>query len=201
MSEWLIAFFTAFILIVPVELPDKTFIATLVLSTRYRPLPVWLGVSAAFAVQCAVAVLAGALLSKLPRMPITIFAALMFAAGAVILFRGARNVDAEEAETEREYAAKATGAKTGWRAAIASFVVLFAAEWGDLSQLMTAGLVARGGHPIAVGLGSWVALILVAGAAVLLGRWLLRRIRLSVIRYIGAAVCAILATLTVVSLA
>lgn len=201
MNEWLIAFFTAFILIVPVELPDKTFIATLVLSTRYRPLPVWLGVSAAFAVQCAVAVGAGALLSKLPKTPITIFAALMFAAGAVILFRGARNVDAEEAETEREYAAKAKDTKTGWRAATASFLVLFAAEWGDLSQLMTAGLVARGGHPFAVGLGSWVALILVAGAAVLLGRWLLRRIRLSIIRYIGAGICAILATLTVISLA
>ena len=37
---------TAFALIFPVELPDKTFIATLVLATRYRPLLVWLGVSA-----------------------------------------------------------------------------------------------------------------------------------------------------------
>ena len=47
---------TAFLLIVPVELPDKTFVATLVLSTRYPPLPVWLGVVAAFGIQCAVAV-------------------------------------------------------------------------------------------------------------------------------------------------
>ncbi|NUT36789.1 MAG: TMEM165/GDT1 family protein [Hamadaea sp.] len=198
--EWLTAFLTAFILIVPVELPDKTFVATLVLSTRYRALPVWLGVSAAFAVQCAVAVAAGALLAQLPKTPVTIFAAVMFAIGAVILFRGARKADAEEKEQEREYTEKITAPRSGWRAALTSFTVLFAAEWGDLSQLATAALVARGGHPIAVGLGAWVALATVAGAAVLLGRWLLQRVRLSVVRYIGAGVCAILATLTVVSL-
>lgn len=198
--EWLTAFLTAFILIVPVELPDKTFVATLVLSTRYRPLPVWLGVTAAFAVQCAVAVSAGALLARLPKTPVTIFAALMFAIGAVILFRGARKADAEEAEQEREYSEKITAPRAGWRAALTSFTVLFAAEWGDLSQLATAALVARGGHPVAVGLGAWAALATVAGAAVLLGRWLLQRVRLAVVRYIGAGVCAILATLTVVSL-
>jgi len=198
--EWITAFLTAFILIVPVELPDKTFVATLVLSTRYRPLPVWLGVSAAFAVQCAVAAGAGALIAKLPKTPVTLFAALMFAVGAVILFRGARKADAEEAEAEREYSEKITAPRTGWRAALASFTVLFAAEWGDLSQLATAALVARGGHAVAVGLGSFVALTTVAGAAVLLGRWLLKRVRLTVIRYVGATICAILATLTVVSL-
>ncbi|MEV0267227.1 MAG: TMEM165/GDT1 family protein [Hamadaea sp.] len=198
--EWITAFLTAFILIVPVELPDKTFVATLVLSTRYRPLPVWLGVSAAFAVQCAVAAGAGALLAKLPKTPVTLFAALMFAVGAVILFRGARKADAEEAEAEAEYSQKITSPRTGWRAALASFTVLFAAEWGDLSQLATAALVARGGHAVAVGLGAFVALTTVAGAAVLLGRWLLKRVRLTVIRYVGAAICAILATLTVVSL-
>jgi len=198
--EWITAFLTALILIVPVELPDKTFVATLVLSTRYRPLPVWIGVSAAFAVQCAVAAGAGALIAQLPRTPVAIFAAVMFAVGAVILFRGARRADAEEAESEREYSDKITSPRTGWRAAMTSFTVLFAAEWGDLSQLATAALVARGGHPVAVGLGAWVALAGVAGAAVLLGRWLLKRVRLTLIRYVGAAVCAILATLTVVSL-
>ncbi|MCP2325917.1 putative Ca2+/H+ antiporter (TMEM165/GDT1 family) [Hamadaea flava] len=198
--EWITAFLTAFILIVPVELPDKTFVATLVLSTRYRPLPVWLGVSAAFAVQCAVAAGAGALLARLPKTPVTLFAALMFAIGAVILFRGARKADSEEAEAEAEYSEKITAPRTGWRAALASFAVLFAAEWGDLSQLATAALVARGGHAVAVGLGAFVALATVAGAAVLLGRWLLKRVRLSVIRYVGASICAILATLTVVSL-
>ena len=39
-----------------VELPDKTFIAALVLSTRYQPLAVWVGVGLAFGVQTLVAV-------------------------------------------------------------------------------------------------------------------------------------------------
>lgn len=199
MNEWLTAFLTALILIVPVELPDKTFVATLVLSTRYPPLPTWLGVSAAFAVQCAVAVVAGALLTKLPETPVQLFAALMFVLGAIILFRGARKADQEEAEAEEEYSSKISDSRRGWKAFTASFLVLFAAEWGDLSQLMTAALVARGGHAVAVGLGSWVALAGVAGAAVLLGRWLLKRVRLSLIRYIGSAVCAILATVTIVA--
>jgi Ca2+/H+ antiporter, TMEM165/GDT1 family len=198
-TEWLTALLTAFVLIVPVELPDKTFVATLVLSTRYRPLPTWLGVSLAFAVQCAVAVGAGALISRLPKTPVELFAAAMFLIGAVVLFRGARKADAQEAEAEEEYSRKITEGRRGWRAFTASFLVLFAAEWGDLSQLMTAALVVRGGHPLAVGLGSWLALAVVAGAAILLGRWLLKRVRLSLIRYIGAGVCAALGAVTVIA--
>ena len=48
--DWLTAALAAFVVIVPVELPDKTFVATLVLATKYRPWPVWLGVTAAFGV-------------------------------------------------------------------------------------------------------------------------------------------------------
>lgn len=195
--EWITAAATAFALVAPVELPDKTFVATLVLATRYRPLPVWLGVAAAFAVQCAIAVAAGRLLALLPERPVQLFAAALFAAGAVVLFRSARRADAEEAEAEEEYAAKIKDLRSGWRAAAASFVVLFTAEWGDLSQLLTAGLVASGRPAFAVYLGSWLALASVAGAAVLLGRLLLAKVRLSVVRYIAAGICLVLAALTV----
>jgi putative Ca2+/H+ antiporter (TMEM165/GDT1 family) len=181
-----------------VELPDKTFVATLVLSTRYPALPVWLGVGAAFGVQCLVAVGAGHLLSQLPDRPVALVAAALFAVGAVLLFRGARTADSAEAEQEREYGEKITTGKRGWRAAGTSFLVLFTAEWGDLSQLLTAGLVASGKPALPVFFGSWVALITVSGAAVLLGRWLLRRVKLSVVRYAAAGVCALLATITVI---
>jgi len=197
--EWLTAGLTAFGLIVPVELPDKTFVATLVLATRYPSLPVWLGVSSAFLVQCVVAVTAGGLLSLLPELPVQLGAATLFAIGAIVLIAGARKVDSNEAEQEREYAGKIGGARTGWRAAGASFLVLFAAEWGDLSQLLTVSLVAAGRPAFPVFAGSWLGLVMVAGAGVLLGRVLLRHIRLSVIRYIGGAVCAVLAVVTVVT--
>jgi len=194
--DWITAAFTAFVLIAPVELPDKTFVATLVLATRYPPLPVWLGVFAAFIVQCVVAVAAGRLIAFLPERPIQLVAAGLFAIGAVILFRGARRADQEEAAAEEEFAQRIRDTRRGWRAATASFAVLFAAEWGDLSQLFTAGLVAKGEPPSAVFVGSLAALAVVSAAAVLLGRVFLRRVRLSVVRYVAAAICAALAVIT-----
>lgn len=74
-----------FVLIFPAELPDKTFIATLVLSTRYRRVPVWIGVAVAFAVQCAIAVAAGGLLSLLPQRIVLGITFCLFAAGSVLL--------------------------------------------------------------------------------------------------------------------
>jgi|tagenome__1003787_1003787.scaffolds.fasta_scaffold20951802_4 putative Ca2+/H+ antiporter (TMEM165/GDT1 family) len=188
----------AFVAIVPVELPDKTFVATLVLSTRYRPLPVFVGVVAAFGVQCLVAVLAGTLISKLPRQPVELVAAALFAVGALVLLRGARRAEPSEQDAAEEFAGKIAAPRPGWRAAVTSFLVLFTAEWGDLSQLLTAGLVASGRPGLPVFAGSWIGLAVVSGAAILLGRWLMKRIKLSLVRYVGATVCAALAVLTVV---
>jgi Ca2+/H+ antiporter, TMEM165/GDT1 family len=193
--DYLVVALTAFLLIVPVELPDKTFVATLVLSTRYPGLQVWLGVVAAFGVQCAVAVAAGHLIGRLPQRPVALVAAGLFAIGALVLLRAARRT-ADTAGQEKEYAEKARAGRRGWRAVGASFLILFTAEWGDLSQLLTAGLVASGRPAVPVFFGSWAALATVSGLAVLLGRWLLRRVRLDVVRYVAAGVCAVLAVLT-----
>src|SRR5438552_2928451 len=136
--EFLVALVTAFLLVVPVELPDKTFVATLVLATRYNPVPVWTGVTAAFGVQCLVAVTAGRLVSLLPERPVHLVAAALFAVGAVLLLRSAGRASAEERHREEEFERKLGYAKrSGVRAAVASFGVLFLAEWGDLSQLLT----------------------------------------------------------------
>ena len=183
---------TAFLLIFPIELPDKTFIATLVLATRYKPWPVWIGVSSAFAVQTVVAVTLGGLIGRLPRTPVEIFAALMFLTGGVILIRGARMADAEEAETEHEFEAKARPGIHGWRVVGASFLVLFVAEWGDLSQLLTAGLVVKYEDPVSVGVGAFVALATVSALGAILGRALLKRIRLATIRRVGGGLCLLL---------
>jgi putative Ca2+/H+ antiporter (TMEM165/GDT1 family) len=186
---------TAFALIFPVELPDKTFVATLVLATRYRPLLVWIGVSAAFVVQCLVAVVAGGLLSLLPSALVGAVAGALFLVGAVVLWRGAASAGAAEVAEERELAAETTAELHGFRVVATSFGVLFLAEWGDLSQLLTAGLAARYHDPVSVFVGSWLALVTVAGLAVVLGRTLLRFVRLSTISRIGAVVCLLLACL------
>ena len=183
-----------------VELPDKTFVAALVLSTRYPGLFVWIGVGLAFLVQTVIAVTVGKVVTFLPTTVVHLVAAGIFLVGAVLLAREAPNADAEEHEAEEEFAAKAATRKTGWSAVVASFLVLFAAEWGDLSQLLTISLVGKYGSPVSVFVGAWGALLAVSGLAVLAGRYLQRYIRLSVIHYVGAAVCLVLAAVTIYDL-
>ncbi len=174
MSAFAAAFVIAFIAVLLVELPDKTLVATLVLSTRYRRGPVLLGVAAAFAVQCIIAVTAGGVLRLLPDRVLEGVVAALFATGAVLLLREgfASSNDDEDAEVTP------TGELSNRRIAAISFGVLFAAEWGDASQLATAGLVARYGEPVAVGLGALLALVGVAVIAASLGRVVLRRVPL-----------------------
>jgi len=197
MTSFLAVFAIAFVAILLVELPDKTMIATLVLSTRYRRRPVLAGASAAFAVQCVVAVTAGGLLHLLPHRILEAAVALLFAAGAVLLFRESRaGVDTEQAE-EVELAAgtPAEAVLSDRRIFGLSFGVLFAAEWGDASQLATAGLVARYGQPVAIGLGAFLALVGVAAVAVLIGRAILRRVPLRLVHRVAAGMFAVFAVL------
>jgi Ca2+/H+ antiporter, TMEM165/GDT1 family len=181
-----------------VELPDKTFIAALVLSTRYKPLAVWIGVGLAFGVQTLVAVTVGALATLLPDVLIKSIAIVIFLVGAFVLLRTAPGADAAEKDAEAEYEAKAGEPKSFVKAAVASFLVLFAAEWGDLSQLLTISFVTRYHNHVSVFIGAWAALLTVSGLAIVAGRVLLRYLRLAVLHYIGAAVCLLLAVLTLV---
>lgn len=184
-----------------VELPDKTFIATLVLSTKFRPLLVWLGVACAFALQTGIAVALGKAAAFLPIDVVRGAAAVLFLVGAILLFREARNADAEEHETEEEFAERAgqlaaSGSTSAWKAVLASFLVLFAAEWGDLSQLLTLSMAAKYDDPVSVFVGAFGALLAVSGLAVLVGRVLLNHIRLRTLHYVGGTACLVLEAIT-----
>jgi Ca2+/H+ antiporter, TMEM165/GDT1 family len=183
-----------------VELPDKTFIAALVLSTRYPPLAVWIGVGLAFLVQTVVAVTVGFLATLLPDLLVEAVALAIFLVGAIVLFRTAPGADAAEKEQEEEYAARSVENRSFFRAAVASFLVLFAAEWGDLSQLLTISFVGKYHDHLNVFIGAWSALLVVSGLAVIAGRVLLRYMKLSVLHYIGSAVCLLLAVITLVDI-
>jgi len=130
---------TVFTVIFLLELPDKTALAALVLATRHRPLPIFLGAAAAFVIQSAVAVAAGSLLSLLPREPIRIGAGILFLVMATLLvgqnLMRRRAVD-DQRELEREE-------RRHRHPFVTAFTVVFVAEWGDLTQLATAALQAR----------------------------------------------------------
>jgi putative Ca2+/H+ antiporter (TMEM165/GDT1 family) len=80
-------FLSVFGVIFLAELPDKTALAALVLATKYRPLPVFLGAALALTVQSLVAVAAGGLLSLLPSHPVHIGAGILFLVFAVLMWR------------------------------------------------------------------------------------------------------------------
>jgi Ca2+/H+ antiporter, TMEM165/GDT1 family len=157
-------FGTVFVVIFVAEVPDKTALSTLVLATRYRPLPVFLGAALALTVQSIVAIAAGGLLSLLPARPVHVGAGLLFIVSAVVMWRR-KAADSPEARTSSE-----PGASTSFlRALTSTFVVVFLAEWGDLTQLGTAALAARYRTPVTVFCAATLALWAVTGIAVLVG--------------------------------
>jgi putative Ca2+/H+ antiporter (TMEM165/GDT1 family) len=184
----------ALVVVLLVELPDKTLVASLVLSTRYRPRPVLLGVAAAFAVQCVIAATAGGVITLLPRRLVEGVVALLFAVGAALLIKESLEADDEDVEL-----ADVRQSAPFWRIVGTSFGVLFAAEWGDASQIATAGLVARHrgvAHAVATGLGAWLALVAVAALAVVAGRAVVRRIPLRLVHRVAGALFAVFAVVT-----
>lgn len=195
-----------FLVIFPAELPDKSFIATLVLATRFPRLWVWIGATVAFGIQMVIAVAAGQLLGLLPERLVQGVTATLFAVGAVLLVRAGLRARGAEAEEEAEEAAEVDrvvrerGGSGGLAAFGTTFVIIFTAEWGDLTQLITAGQAARTGAPLSVFLGAWLALTGVAGFGVLVGDWLQKRVPLWRIGIIGGVVLAILAAVTLVEL-
>ena len=187
------AIITSFIIILPAELPDKTVIACLVLGSRYRPGYVFAGAAAAFAIQVALAVTAGGLLSLLPHMVTEIIVAVLFVAGAVILLR-------QKQATGDEYVEEPQRRRTFLPVALTSFGIVFVAEFGDLTQIVTANLAAKYHDPLAVGIGATAGLWVAAGLAIIGGRSLLKVLPVKWLSRGAAAVLLALAGLTVASL-
>jgi Ca2+/H+ antiporter, TMEM165/GDT1 family len=161
---------TTFLAVLPAELPDKTVVACLILSSRYRPGFVFTGAAAAFVVQVALAVAAGGVLSLLPHPVVAALAAAAFAVGAVLLWRHGPGEQADVDESGGR-----DGMRDGfWPVAALSFAVVFLAEFGDLTQFMTVSLAARYHDPLAVGTGAALALWVAAGAAIVVGWRLLK---------------------------
>lgn len=153
---------TVFGVIFVAELPDKTALTALVLATKYRPAPVFLGTALALTVQSAIAVLAGSLLSLLPARPVHIGAGAVFVISAIVMW--------VREEPESDEVALSARKRSFLRTLAAAFGVVFLAEWGDLTQLATAAFAAREHAPWVVFTASTLALWAVAGIAVVVGQ-------------------------------
>jgi putative Ca2+/H+ antiporter (TMEM165/GDT1 family) len=173
---------STFVLVFVAELPDKTALASLMLATRLPPRQVVLGAWLAFLVQTIVAVVAGSLLQLLPETPVRIAAGLGFLVFAVLAWR--RDADDEVKADEARVLSSLRGRQMPpW---LTSFLVVFAAEWGDLTQLATAGLVVRTGKPLEVGIGAVAALWTVTVIAATAGSQLARFLRPTLMNRVSA---------------
>ncbi|MDP9093505.1 MAG: TMEM165/GDT1 family protein [Actinomycetota bacterium] len=173
---------TVFGLIFVGELPDKTAVAGLVLGTRFPWRWVFTGIAAAFATHVVIAVSAGSLLTLLPHRVLESVVAVLFLAGAVLIWREGVN---QEEEEEAEVAAVAEDAGF-WKVASIGYTVIFLAEWGDLTQILTANLAAKYHNPFSVGVGAVLGLWAVGLLAILGGTALLKVLPIKWITRIAA---------------
>ncbi|WP_018332896.1 TMEM165/GDT1 family protein [Actinomycetospora chiangmaiensis] len=183
-----------FAIIFPAELPDKTALASLMLGSRYDPRQVFAGVAGAFLVHVCLAIAAGSLIALLPQRIVEGVVAAMFVVGALLLLRGARGGESGE---EEELPVSST--LPGWRVAATSFGVILVAEFGDLTQIVTANLAAHYQDPIAVGVGATLALWAVGGLAILGGRKVQKILSLTWLTRIAALVMIVLAGFSLAS--
>jgi putative Ca2+/H+ antiporter (TMEM165/GDT1 family) len=158
-------FFSTFSLIFLAELPDKTALATLLLASKGAKLSVFSGVALAFLIQCLIAVGVGSWIGKLSPMWVKAATGFLFLVFAVLSFKKLNDEESEESATT-------TGVRSGFLArATQAFVVVFLAEWGDLTQLSTASLAASNPDGLmTVFSASLLALWSVTAIAVVLGQ-------------------------------
>ncbi|WP_367323489.1 TMEM165/GDT1 family protein [Streptomyces sp. HUAS ZL42] len=160
------------------ELPDKTALAGLVLGTRYRASYVFAGIAAAFALHVALAVAAGSVLTLLPQQIVHALTGALFLGGAAMLLLK-KGEDEEEVRRPEN--------QSFWKVAGAGFMLILVAEFGDLTQIMTANLAARYDDPLSVGLGAVLALWTVAGLGIVGGKALMKRVPLRLVTQVAAA--------------
>ncbi|MEV0242759.1 TMEM165/GDT1 family protein [Streptomyces sp. NPDC050674] len=161
------------------ELPDKTALAGLVLGTRYRASYVFAGVAAAFALHVALAVAAGSVLTLLPQQIVQALTGVLFLGGAAVLLLKKGEDEEEVRKPENQ---------SFWKVSGAGFMLILVAEFGDLTQIMTANLAARYDDPLSVGLGAVLALWAVAGLGIVGGKALMKKVPLRLITQIAALV-------------
>ncbi|MFF7751153.1 TMEM165/GDT1 family protein [Streptomyces sp. NPDC007971] len=167
------------------ELPDKTALAGLVLGTRYRASYVFAGVAAAFLLHVVLAVAAGSVLTLLPQQIVHAITGVLFLGGAAVLLMQKGGSDGDE-EIRRP------ADQSFWKVAGTGFMLILVAEFGDLTQIMTANLAARYDDPISVGLGAVLGLWAVAGLGIVGGKALMKRVPLRLITQIAALLMLVL---------
>ena len=172
------AFLLSTVVIFIAELGDKSQLMALTFATRFKTVPVLIGITLATAIVHAVSVGVGAALgATIPTRPIPLVAAVAFVIFGLWTLRGDELTEEDEA--------RAAGISTR-NAVIAVGTVFFLAELGDKTMLATITLATTEGL-VGTWLGSTVGMVAADALAIVVGRQLGARLPERAIK-IGAAV-------------
>jgi putative Ca2+/H+ antiporter (TMEM165/GDT1 family) len=180
-SDFLAATALSFAVIFVAELGDKSQLMALTFATRFRPMPVLVGITVATALVHLVSVGIGyGLGAALPTGWISLIAGLAFLVFGAWTLRGDTLTDVERGKAER-----ATGS-----AMLAVGGAFFLAELGDKTMLATITLATQHGW-FGTWIGSTIGMVAADALAILVGRLLGRHLPEKIIKYGAAALFAI----------
>jgi putative Ca2+/H+ antiporter (TMEM165/GDT1 family) len=158
----IVEFFAAFAFVFVAALPGRTTFLMILMAARGHMLAVLGGSLGAFLIQAAISVGLGSVLAYLPEQ------AVKGGAGVLFLFFAYRFWKESSETVHVDKSAKKRGPFLG------AFLMVFVAEWGDVSQVAIASYAAEHGNKLLVFTSSLAALWLIAVLAVLLGSRLTR---------------------------
>jgi putative Ca2+/H+ antiporter (TMEM165/GDT1 family) len=177
---------------------DKLLYTTGVLSSRYRPLPIMVGVTIAFMAKMAVAVAVGEQISHLPPLLVAGVTGLSFIGVAYAVWRKPMVPRKHKKEDH-----------TAGKAALVSFAAIFFSEWGDVGQVTAAAMATRSHSPpgatipwpLIVWFAAVLAMVTKGALAASIGagarKWIEKTFSPKVIRYGGVGLLALLGVLSV----
>ena len=178
---------TSYALIAAAEIGDKSQLVCMTLASRHRAMPVMLGAIAAFAFLNTLAVVFGvAIASWLPEYIVAATVAFLFAAFGIHSLRVQEDDDPDEDVKE----------KSGHGIFFTTFLLITVAEFGDKTQLAVVALSSTVA-PIAVWLGSTIALASTSALGILAGRTILQKVPLVLLHKISGTIFLVLSAFAV----
>lgn len=152
---------SAFGIIAVAELGDKTQLAAMTLSTRYRAISVFAGAVLAVALVDGISILAGTAMAEfIPMQAIGLLGA------AIFIGFGIYALISKESEKVK--------VRRGKFAILTTFLMVVLMELGDKTQFSTLALAAKYSAPVLIFLGTVLAYVLMMGISVVVGNKLLR---------------------------
>ena len=173
---------SSFLLIFAAEIGDKSQLVCMALAARYRASPVMLGSILAFLLLNSLAVTFGvAIANWLPEVFVSAAVAILFAVFGIHALRIEEDLNNEKVAIRSDRSIL-----------LGTFLLITIAEFGDKTQLAVVALSSTS-LPIAVWLGSTLALIATSALGVWAGRTILQRIPITLLHRISGIIFILLA--------